>query len=273
MSGTAGSSRREIAPAIFWLDNCSSSSASAAAGQAMHLHFSSYLVRGASKALLYDTTHAPYWGRLEADLEALLGGRPLDYIVCSHTELPHSGNVGRLLEKYPEALLLGDVRDYHLYHPAYASRFEERRPGDDLDLGGGHRFVFQEAVLRDLPNTIWGWEQKGQVMFTSDGFLYPHHQAAVDAGEPVHAVGECSMLSNELPSLPSVEVTAFNVLAAMYWTRFQSIDAAFERFLDLLERYPTRVVAPAHGNVIVGNINELVQLLKDAIKYRVKQAG
>jgi glyoxylase-like metal-dependent hydrolase (beta-lactamase superfamily II) len=48
----------------------------------------------------------------------------------------HTGNLPRLLDKYPEALAVGALEGYELYFPGYEARFRPAGPGETLDLGG-----------------------------------------------------------------------------------------------------------------------------------------
>jgi flavorubredoxin len=214
--------------------------------------------------LLVDTGRPNSWGEISRNLEAALGGRPLDYLFPTHPELPHSGNLGRLAEKYPEALIVGDTRDYHLFYPETEPRLVPKKPGDEIDLGGGYRFRVVEAVIHDLPNTQWGYEVSGQVLFTSDGFAFMHDGGHGDFDDAVHVPGECGLLTSEIDGPISVDYAAFYTGSAIYWTRFiDDADELFGRFEELLAEHPARVFAPGHGNV-VDTLDEVLPVMKQA---------
>src|SRR5262249_40623794 len=61
----------------------------------------------------------PTWPTLEGQLDALLGDRPLDWIFPKHPEPAHACNASLLLDKYPNARIIGDLRDLQLYFPSY----------------------------------------------------------------------------------------------------------------------------------------------------------
>jgi len=239
---------REIAGSVFWMGACRRMLVD---GQQVHNHHSAYLIRGASKTLLVDTSSPGFWPLLEAQLDAVLGGRPLDLVAPTHPEVAHAGNLARLLQKYPGAEVAGDVRDYHLYFPELAARLRTVAVGQEIDLGGGRSFILLPAPIRDLPSSVWGYETGRRVMFVGDGFGYVHRGSPEpDQDLPVHAPGECWLVSDELPAPPSVELTEHVTRQALVWSRFIDATAVLREVDELMERYPPAVIAPAHGNVI-----------------------
>lgn len=238
---------REIAPRIWWLASCLQLHI---AGKQNHVHNSPYLVVGDDRTLLWDTGHPASWAGTEHYLDALLRDRPLDYVVPSHPEMPHWGNVHRLLARYPEAVVLGDVRDYHLMFPQYADRLVELGAGTEIDLGGGQSFLLLDAIVKDLPSSQWGYAPAGKVMFTSDAFAYAHYPPVEGEERPVHGPGDCTKLASEHGRRPDEDQIVWIVSAAFYWARFVSIERYREPVEALLREHPTELIAPAHGAVV-----------------------
>jgi Metallo-beta-lactamase superfamily len=237
---------REIAKGIWWFPACL---AVPVGGRLVHTHNALYLVVGSDKTLLFDSGSASAWPDIAPALEHLLDGRPLDYLVPSHSELPHSGNVRALLAKYPLTRVIGDVRDLHLYFPAFGERFERLPRGSRIDLGG-HVFELVDAVIRDLPATQWGYEETQQVLFTSDGFAYSHRPPLDSDDRPVHLPGECASLASELDVPPGPDQIVWITRAALHWARFKKMTTYLPRYEELLRAHPTKLIAPAHGAVI-----------------------
>jgi hypothetical protein len=238
---------RKITPNIDWLGDCLQVEYQ---GGLIHGHSSIYLVRGSERSLLVDTGHPAHWARIEADLDDLLGGEQLDWILPTHAELPHSGNLHRLGRKYPAAKVVGDVRDYHLFFPRLAERLQPWPKREPLKLGGGTEIVLVEAPLKDLVSTQWAFETSERVLFVADGFGYMHARPGGAEDQPVHRPGECSLFSTEWQEPPGVEHAAFLTRAALAWTRYVDDTRIFEQVAELLDAYPPRLVAPAHGSVI-----------------------
>ncbi len=243
---------RWLADGTYWLGGCLSANAQ---GQEVHYHVSSYLVVGSKATLLVDTGDPAHRALLLAQLELVLGERPLDYVFPTHPEIPHAGNLPALLDKYPGALVVGDVRDYHLHFPEYRARFRTQAAGSRIDLGG-REFRFLPAFIRDLENTLWGHDDGARMMFVSDGFSFIHDVPAADGAatedddEPVHFPGQCRLLSGEMPEPPTVDQAAYGTGRALYWTKFVDVSEAFDAIAGVLDSLPTRLIGPAHGNVI-----------------------
>ena len=238
---------REIAPGVWWVGGCLRSNAFE---HPVHFHVSAYLIIGRDKALLYDTAPPDLWAQMDRDLDRLLDGRTLDYIVPSHPEIPHAGNLNKLLDKFPNAVAIGDMRDYHLYFPDHEHRMQSIPHGTTLDLGGGYKFTLLDAIIEDLPTTVWGYEHKQQVLFAVDALGYGHLPQSADNDEPLHAEGECALFASELNQPPRQELAAYLTQASLFWSRYVEIGPFFQRFEALLEQYPARFIAPAHGSVI-----------------------
>lgn len=237
---------RKIAPRIWWLPVCQKAGVS---GRETHVHNSPYVIIGEEKVLLYDTGLTRGWDTVSTFLDRLLGDRAVDYVVPSHSETPHSGNANRLLEKYPEAVVAGDVRDWHLYFPQHVDRLQTFQAGDVLDLGG-EKFVFLEALLKDLVTTQWGYAVEGRVLFTADAFACMHHPPVEDEDRPVHRPGECALFASEFGYVPRSDQIAWIVVAAFYWARFKNVEELVPLFAAMVATYPTDLIAPAHGAVI-----------------------
>lgn len=246
---------RPLAPNVQWLGKCIEDSTVEMRGTPHHSHLSLYLISGASETLLVDTGVPSGWPTVQAQLAELLGDRRLDYVFPTHPEYPHSGNLEKLMETYPTARIIGDVRDYHVYFPAITERTLAVTAGSTVDLGGGCRVIFLPGVLRDLPSTLWLYEELSQIMFVADGFGFFHREPAgedpdEDDSPPQHSPGECALMVSELDADLEVVQASTIVKNALSWSRYVDATPLFVRIHELLNEYPARIIAPAHGNVI-----------------------
>jgi len=96
---------------------------------------------------------------------------------------------GRVLKTFPDAILCGDVSDYHLAFPQYEHRMRWMKEGDEIDLAqiadGGR------AGDPHLRTTWWGFDTRERVLFRGDGFAYSHY----------HEDGHCGLVAEEATSL------------------------------------------------------------------------
>jgi flavorubredoxin len=230
---------RELAPGIHWLSDCIKFDYN---GKPVHAYSSAYLVAGKDASLLVDTGHPKDWAEIcrQLDVCHAKGVPTVKYIVPTHSEVPHAANLSLLLERYPDAMAYGDMRDYHLIFPEIVDRLVEMKAGDEIDLGTT-KFLFLEAVVKDLVTSLWGYSTTQKCVFPGDGFAYMHH----------HHNGECGMVAEECPDLPFEEFTALFAEHALYWTRFTDMSRVIARLDATLSiDYPVELIAPGHGNPV-----------------------
>lgn len=270
----AGHPAREIAPGVWWIPGCIPTGP-VFDGREAHVHASQYLVVGSERALLVDAGLPALWGELSRALDEILGDRQLDWVIPTHPEVAHAGDLHRLLAKYPQLAVGGDVRDYHLYYPDLVERFHTLPAGTQLELGGGLRFTVLPALIKDLPNSVWGYESRSRVLFTADGISYTHHLPPDDADDDdlvLHLPGECTLTSSELGAAPRPEQASFITRASLYWTRYVPMDRFFAAFAELRERHPVAILAPAHGNVVT-NLDEVLPVIEEAHRIVYRQGA
>lgn len=227
---------REIAPGTFWLSGCSRQKVGE---EILHSHSSFYLVRGSERTVIVDAGNSRDWTHVRRQLLKALDGRRLDYIMPTHPEMPHMGNLEPLMEMFPEALVVGDIRNYHLFFPDLVGRMRQMWAGESLDLGD-RRLDLVEAVIHDLPNSLWAYDPANGILFACDAYCYVHE----------HEPGQCAMYSEELPHAPTVADTSFVIERALAWTRFVDPEPHCRALEKFLAAHPVRMIAPTHGGVI-----------------------
>src|SRR5262249_3242641 len=107
---------REIAPGVFWIGDCL---AQRHQGKVYQGYNAAFLVAGANAWVLVETGHPKDFPVIERHLAELFaqGAPPLKYLFVTHQETPHCGGLGRILTRFPDTILCGDVSDYHLAFP------------------------------------------------------------------------------------------------------------------------------------------------------------
>lgn len=220
----------------------------------VHGHFGVFVVKTANGVYMVDTGYPVMGDEMEAQLDEFLGAIPVDYIFPTHPEIPHAGLLGKWLKKYPEALVVGDTRDFHLYYPDEMDRgrFRHFAAGEALDLGD-RLLTFVPAVWRDLPSSMWMHDSALEMLFVADAFAFLHP----------HNAGDCDRLASE-QARPDLEMTQFFNNAALFWTRFGDAQATFPDIDELLTRLRPKVIAPAHG-AVCDTVEQLVPFFKQSV--------
>ena len=225
---------RELAPGVWWIGECLEQRYK---GVVYHGYNAAFVIVGETASMLVETGHPKDFPIIEKHLEKILEkAPPLKYLFITHQETPHSGGLGRVMSRYPEAILCGDISDYHLVVPQYADRMRSMRQGDTIDLGG-RGFMAVEPVIRDLRSTWWGFETKNRVLFPGDGFAYSHY----------HEDGHCGLTAEEAVSLDLPDVASTFADLALFWTKFVKMERYIERMNVVLKELDVRMIAPTHG--------------------------
>ena len=251
---------REIEPGVIWIQELGPDRTGMFVGEdppawyregsPVRIPQCAYLLAG-DETLLFDTLSPAATEGLLDDLEAILDGDPLDYLVVSHPDVPHAGNTWRVLEAYPDCTLVAPR--YGEGHPLY--HLDEARlvgEGDSIDLGG--RVVgFHEATFLDAPVSMWMTERTTNALFPVDWFGYPHHDT------------ERLSFVDEIEGDATVDrLVAFHG-RVMFW--YQYVDAEkVKREIDrLIAAYDPALLAPAHGLVVRENASEYMERMKPVV--------
>jgi flavorubredoxin len=229
---------RELADGLYWLSGCGI--LPPIGTMQLHGYASVFLLCGEERSIIIEGGDPERLDLIDAQLDDVIareGLPPVEFVFATHAEPPHSSGVGLWLEKFPEAVLCGDVRDYHLYFPGLTERFRPTALGERLDLGGS-QFVFVEAVIRDLDATLWGFDTRTRTLFPGDGFAYSHF----------HEAGQCGLVAEEAPELGLEEMAATFAERALYWMVFTDMEPYVERLDSLIfTELDARLIAPTHG--------------------------
>lgn len=243
---------REVAPGLFWLGDCTPTWYE---GELLHMYISVFLIKAEKGAILIEAGLPLHLDTIQRQLDLLLeDDNELKYIWLTHQETPHAGGVGRMLQRYPSAQVVGDIRDYHLYFPHWTHRFSHLGVGDSIDLGDT-KFLIEEAVIKDLITTQWAVDTKRRALFAGDGFAFSHYHFKEQCGHFAEEVGD----ELDIPKLTGVFAEF-----ALYWWKFADLDPYVRSIETLLERHSIDLVLPTHG-LPLSDVEKTVPLVMDGL--------
>ena len=136
------------------------------------ISYNSYVILDDVVAVM-DTVDKRGQKEWEDNLLAALEGRKVDYLVIQHLEPDHAGSIARMVELFPEVVLVGNAKTF-----AMLPQFFELPPdvgtltvkeGDSLSLGE-HTLSFFMAPMVHWPEVMVTYESKEKVLFSADGF-------------------------------------------------------------------------------------------------------
>lgn len=260
---------REVVSGVHWIQECGPDRKGIAselvargedwyeAGRPLHIPQNAYLFRG-ERSLLFDTLSPAAGGVLLEDLERVLDGGSLDYLVVSHPDVPHAGNTHRVLRRYPGCRLVAPAVGglHELYHLEDSHKVA---PGDTLDLGG-KRLTFHEATFLDAPMSLWMTEDTSGMFMPVDFLGFPHMG------------GECLRCEDELDARVGVgRLTEFHS-RVMFWFQYVDVGKVQAEIDRLARRFEGLMIGPSHGLVIRRNPERFYEMMKDVVE-RVAEAG
>ncbi len=135
--------------------------------------YNSYVILD-EKVAVMDTIDERKTDEWFANLENVLNGRKVDYLVISHLEPDHAANIKRAADRFPDAKLVLSVKAKAMLPQFFdIAHLEERcitvKEGDTLELGT-HKLHFVMAPMVHWPEVMVEYEETEKILFSADGF-------------------------------------------------------------------------------------------------------
>lgn len=192
--------------------------------------YNSYLIKD-EKIVIMDTCDSRVTDEWLDKLENALDGKIPDYLVVSHLEPDHSGNIGNVMEKYADMKLVCSIKAKSMMGQFFDKDYSERiiavKEGDTLDLGE-HRFKFVMAPMVHWPEVMVTYEETEKVLFSADGF------------------GKFGAIEFESDDWDCEARRYYFNIVGKYGAQVQSL-------LKKASALDIKCIAPLHGPVLTGN--------------------
>jgi len=134
--------------------------------------YNSYVIMD-EKVAVMDTVDGRATEEWLANLETVLEGRTVDYLVVSHMEPDHAGNIKNLVDRYPNIQVVGNAKTFAMIPQFFDLDLSDRsvvvKEGDTLNLGK-HTLQFFMAPMVHWPEVMVAYEQSEKILFSADGF-------------------------------------------------------------------------------------------------------
>lgn len=151
--------------------------------------YNSYLIKASEKTVIIDTM---YPAKADEYLQKLneAGIKKVDYIVANHGEQDHSGTLPKMVEKYPEAIILTNPKCKEIIQEMLHipdDKFQTIADGEEISLGDKTLKFFHTPWVH-WPDTMFTYVIEDKIMFTCD-FLGSHSPF-----EDLYAPETCELL-------------------------------------------------------------------------------
>ncbi len=125
------------------------------------------------KTVLLDTVDKAVSGVFFENLEHVLSGRPLDYVVVNHMEPDHCATLGELILRHPEVTVVCNAKIVTMIRQFFTFDIDGRvrvvKEGDTL-LTGAHTLTFVMAPMVHWPEVMVTYDVTSKTLFSADAF-------------------------------------------------------------------------------------------------------
>lgn len=134
--------------------------------------YNSYVLMD-EKTVLFDTVDKAVSQQLFENLEAVLKGRGLDYVVVNHMEPDHCATLGEVAARYPDAKVVCNAKTVSIIKQFYDFDIDSRalvvKEGDTLSTGR-HSLTFVMAPMVHWPEVMVTYDTTDKILFSADAF-------------------------------------------------------------------------------------------------------
>lgn len=134
--------------------------------------YNSYLIDDTNGVALIDTVDVAFFSEYIEKIRAVIGDRPVDYLVINHMEPDHSGSISLIRKYYPNVRLIGNKKTMEMVQGYYGACREDDitvKDGDTLDLGH-HKLRFYLTPMLHWPETMMTYDGTEGILFSGDAF-------------------------------------------------------------------------------------------------------
>lgn len=127
------------------------------------------------KTVLFDTVDKSCSGQFFDNLNAVLNGRNLDYLIINHLEPDHSALIKDVVDRHPQVKIVCNAKTKQMLNQffAFANDIEQNieliQEGSILNTGK-HEFTFVMAPMVHWPEAMVTFDITDKILFSADAF-------------------------------------------------------------------------------------------------------
>lgn len=138
----------------------------------MGVSYNSYVLLD-EKTVVFDTVDASASKQYLENLDHVLGGRKLDYVIVQHMEMDHAATLGELVVHHPEVTIVCNELVAQMMEQFFdfsvRSRLHLVAEGDTF-CTGKHTFTFVAAPMVHWPEVMVTYDIGEKILFSADAF-------------------------------------------------------------------------------------------------------
>ena len=125
------------------------------------------------KTVLLDTVDKSISDQFFENLEHVLDGRPLDYLIVNHMEPDHCATMGELVLRHPEVKIVCNAQTLKMIHQFFNFDVDSRavlvKEMDTLNTGR-HTLAFVMAPMVHWPEVMATYDRTDKLLLSADAF-------------------------------------------------------------------------------------------------------
>lgn len=136
------------------------------------ISYNAYLLLD-EKTVLLDTVDRSITEQFFVNIDALLQGRSLDYVVVNHMEPDHCATLGELVRKYPGVQVVCNPKTIPIIKQFYNFDIDSRAvivKENDTLCTGRHTLTFLMAPMVHWPEVMVTYDTTDKTLFSADAF-------------------------------------------------------------------------------------------------------
>jgi len=134
--------------------------------------YNAYLLMD-EKTVLFDTVDWAVCRQFLENVEYVLDGRPLDYMIINHLEPDHAACIEEILLRYPETVVISNEKAF-MFMRQFGFHIDDDRMDEvsegDTRTFGAHTIAFVFAPMVHWPEAMVSFDVTNGVLFSADGF-------------------------------------------------------------------------------------------------------
>ena len=133
--------------------------------------YNSYIVKD-EKIALIDTVESGFEEEFLSNIDEVVEGRMIDYLIVNHMEPDHSSLIALMLERYPQLMIVANSKTVPMLQGYYGVPQEKvliMGEGESLNLGTSS-LRFHMIPMVHWPETMVTWLDEEGTLFSGDAF-------------------------------------------------------------------------------------------------------
>ncbi len=211
--------------------------------------YNSYVIMDERIAVM-DSVDIKFTHQWLDNIEEVLKDKEPYYFIIQHMEPDHSANIAKLMERYPNTILVGNVKTFQMLENFFPNvEFKNRlviENGAKLPLGA-HELTFVFAPMVHWPEVMVTYDSFSKVLFSADGF------------------GKFGALDVEEEWACEARRYYFGIVGK-YGVQVQKL-------LETVGKLDIKTICPLHGPILTENLGYYINLYNLWSKYLPESEG